>query len=134
MSALIDTGPLVAFFHPDDDRHDDARKALKRMKGPMITTWAVLAEAAHLLKSYPRGRLQLLDVVGGGDLRVDHLTPTDTKRARSLMSKYGDLPMDLADATLVCLAEREKIETIVTFDKDFRVYRPDGIGAFKLVP
>jgi hypothetical protein len=51
------------------------------------------------------------------------------------MQKYRDLPIDLADAELVRLAEREKLSRIFTLDRrHFRVYRPAGIGRFSMVP
>jgi len=56
-------------------------------------------------------------------------------RIRDLMRKYKDLPMDLADATLVAVAEREKIRRIFTLDRrDFEVYRPAKIGRFIIFP
>ena len=51
------------------------------------------------------------------------------------MDKYRDLPMDLADAALVRVAERERLRTVFTIDRrDFSVYRPLGLGKFRIVP
>lgn len=59
----------------------------------------------------------------------------DFARMRELMTKYRDLPMDLADAALVRLAERERIRRVFTVDRrDFRIYRPAGIQRFTLLP
>jgi predicted nucleic acid-binding protein len=56
-------------------------------------------------------------------------------RCRALMMKYGDLPMDLADASLVALAEQRKIDRIFTLHhRDLMVYRPSHVKRFKLIP
>ena len=54
---------------------------------------------------------------------------------RELMKRYRDLPMDLADAALVRIAERQKLREVFTLDKkDFSVYRPSRMGRFVIVP
>jgi predicted nucleic acid-binding protein len=54
---------------------------------------------------------------------------------RELMAKYHDLPMDLADAAIVRVAERQRIHRVFTTDqRDFRIYRPAHIGHFVLLP
>jgi len=68
-------------------------------------------------------------------LHILPLDPADLPRIRQLMQKYRDLPMDLADATLVRVAEREGIRRIFTIDRrDFALYRPVKIGRFQIVP
>jgi predicted nucleic acid-binding protein len=63
------------------------------------------------------------------------LDEDDLPRITALMAKYRDLPMDLADAALVRLAERERIRHVFTLDqRDFRVYRPAGLGRLSLIP
>jgi predicted nucleic acid-binding protein len=57
------------------------------------------------------------------------------RKTKNLMRKYADLPMDYADATLVCLAMDTGIQNIVTFDKkDFTIYRSHGKKKFKIMP
>ena len=68
-------------------------------------------------------------------LWIAELTDEDHPRMRHLMRKYHDLPMDLADAALVRLAERERIRQIFTIDRrDFSIYRPAGLGRFDILP
>jgi predicted nucleic acid-binding protein len=63
------------------------------------------------------------------------LDDQDIPRIRELMRKYRDLPMDLADAALVRVAEREKLRRVFTLDRrDFEVYRPARLGRFILLP
>jgi predicted nucleic acid-binding protein len=71
-----------------------------------------------------RGTIDMLD-----------LNTDDARRMRELMEKYRDLPMDLADAALIRVAEREKIRRIFTLDRrDFSVYRPAGVRRFSILP
>jgi predicted nucleic acid-binding protein len=74
-------------------------------------------------------------MVERGALTLLPLETSDLPRMRDLMQKYRDLPMDLADAALVCVAEREKVRRVFTLDRrDFEVYRPARLGRFTLLP
>jgi uncharacterized protein len=54
---------------------------------------------------------------------------------RDLRRKYRDLPMDLADAALVRVADRDRLRRIFTLDlHDFQIYRPSRIGRFVVLP
>jgi predicted nucleic acid-binding protein len=56
-------------------------------------------------------------------------------RSNKLMEKYKDLPMDFADATLICLAQDLAIKNIVTFDKKhFSIYSLQGRQTFVILP
>jgi predicted nucleic acid-binding protein len=73
--------------------------------------------------------------VARGVLSILPLDAADAPRMRELMESYRDLPMDLADAALVRVAERMRLDRVFTLDrKDFTVYRPKGLGTFDLVP
>ena len=135
-AVLVDAGVLVGCLDPRDSTHTDAVSALKEAPGKPWTTWPAVAEAAHLLgRDHPKGRDELLAMISYGSLVLAHLDAADAPRLRQLMEKYRNLPMDLADATLVRVAEREGIDTILTFDRrDFKVYRAAGIGALKILP
>jgi hypothetical protein len=91
--ALLDTGVLVSFLHADDHAHDRSVGALKAFRGPLLTTEAVLTEAVYLL-----GRVR-----GGGILVPS--SGESLLRCKALMSRYADVPMDFADATLVTLGD-----------------------------
>ena len=136
IAVLVDAGVLVRCLDPHDPAHADAVESLKTAPGKPWTTWPVVTEAAHLLgREYPAGRDGLLAMIEGGAIVLARLDAEDAPRLRQLMAKYHDLPMDLADATLVRVAEREGIDTILTFDRrDFKVYRAAGIGALKILP
>ncbi len=135
-AVLIDAGVLVACLDARDPQHAAAMTALKGVAGKLWTTWPAATEAAHFLwRDHPAGRDALMRMIEDGAVGLAHLTAEDAPRLRELMTKYADLPMDLADATLVRIAEREGIDTVLTFDRrDFRVYRAAGIGALKILP
>lgn len=132
---LVDAGPLVALADVSDVHHDACVRTLEGITEPMGTVWPALTEAIYLVQKWPRAQMEILDLVQSGALRVLPLGREDIARVRALMTKYRDLPMDLADAALVRVAERERISTIFTIDRrDFSLYRPLGLGRFKIVP
>lgn len=133
---LVDAGPLLAIIDAEEPDHRRCIEALGRIEPPLVTTWPALAEAMHLAGSrtgWP-GQEALWRLVLRGDLDVVAPDGGHLVRAHDLMRKYRDVPMDLADATLVALAEERKIDRIFTLDSDFRVYRLHGRRAFTIVP
>jgi uncharacterized protein len=131
---LIDTGPIVALLDADDRHHRVCVETFKRLREAPFTTWPVLTEAGHLLAHIPGAVLKLLTLVTRGAIAIASLTAADLPRISELLETYDDLPADFADATLVRVAERERIAMIFTLDRDFQVYRLYGRRAFKRVP
>jgi len=99
-----------------------------------VTTWPVLTEALYLLGPDPTAGDRVLDKVESGSIRLASLDSEDVPAIRALLTKYRDLPMDLADATLVHVANRERLETVFTLDSDFTVYRREGGSPFDVRP
>ncbi len=132
---LTDAGPLVALLHAGDRNHERCAAATKSLQGPMVTVWPAFTEAMYLLGfSWPAQRA-LWSMLEEGALRLLPLGEADVPRMVELMRKYRDLPMDLADAALVRVAEREKLRRVFTLDRrDFSLYRPLRLGRFLLVP
>ena len=101
----------------------------------MVTVWPAFTEAMYLLGFSSDAQDALWQILGSDALRIGELYEEDYPRMRELMRKYHDLPMDLADAALVRLAERESIHRVFTIDRrDFQVYRPKGIRRFDILP
>jgi predicted nucleic acid-binding protein len=125
---LIDAGPLVAVLHADDQDHRSCVETFKQLPGPLLTTWMPVTEAMYLLGFSVRAQASLLQMIQRGAVRILPIDAADLGPIGRLMSKYRDLPMDFADATLVRVAEREKINRVFTLDnRDFSTYRlPDG--------
>lgn len=132
---LIDAGPLVALISSGDRHHRACRQALQALEEPIGTVWPALTEAMYLLRTSWAGQHALWEILERGTVTLVPLTIDDAPRMRDLMEKYRDLPMDLADAALVRIAEREKIRRVFTLDRrDFTLYRPIGIGRFTILP
>jgi len=121
---LVDTGPLVALFDPQDAQHERCVKTLKGIKEPLVTTIPVLTEAFHMLGPASIGSNRLRDFVENGGLSVWFPDRATVRRAFELMEQYADHPMDLADASLVAAAEAVGTRQVFTIDrKDFAAYR-----------
>ena len=124
---LVDAGPLVALVDADDQHHEDCVAAFKELREPLGTVWPALTEALYLLGDLPKAQEALWEMLSRGAVQLLPLDLEDVPRIRELMRKYASRPMDLADAALVRIAEREGLRKIFTVDrKDFAVYRLHG--------
>ncbi|MBI2202287.1 MAG: PIN domain-containing protein [Candidatus Rokubacteria bacterium] len=131
---LVDTGPLVAIIDRGDGQHTRCVEALAEIRAPLITVWPVVTEAFHLLSFSFEAQEALWEFIERG-VSVVELNASDAERMRWLMRKYRDRPMDVADAALVRVAERDGLSTVFTLDHaDFRTYRPARGKAFAVIP
>jgi hypothetical protein len=122
---LTDAAPLIALIDSGEPDHDRCREALGRLEFPLITTWPAFTEAIYLLGSaagWP-GQHALWQLIRRDALAIAELGPTLANRSVDLMERYRDHPMELADATLVAVAEDRDLRTIFTLDEHFRSYR-----------
>lgn len=132
---LVDAGPLIALIHADDRHHERCVATLQTLDESLGTVWPVLTEAMYLLNFSWKAQEALWEMLERGFVTLLPVENPDLARMRDLMKKYRDLPMDLADAALVSVAEREKIRRIFTLDRrDFAVYRPAKLGRFAVLP
>lgn len=132
---LLDAGPLVAVLHRDDRNHEHCVGALRSLREPVGTTWPVISEVMHLFCLSWEAQDALWDLIATGSLHLIPIDTTDVPRMRQLMQKYKDLPMDVADASLVRVAERDGIRRLFTIDRrEFALYRPVKIGRFQIIP
>jgi predicted nucleic acid-binding protein len=132
---LVDTGPLVALIHEDDNEHRICKDTFLTFSDPLGTVWPVLTEAMYLLSFSWDAQNALWEMIQAGAIEILPLGTDDVARMRELMRKYHDLPMDLADAALVRVAERERLRRIFTLDRrDFQIYRPSRMGRFAVLP
>lgn len=133
---LTDAGPLVALIDADESDHQLCRTVLAGLSLPLVTTWPAFTEAMYLLcrAGGPAGRDALWRLLLTDRLVVAELDRSAVKRSAELMTTYADLPMDLADATLVALAEARGERRIFTLKSDFQVYRLPGRRRFDILP
>lgn len=121
---LVDTGPLVALFDPQDAQHERCVAALKAIHEPIQTTVPVLTETFHMLGPDSTGSDRLRDFIAQDGLSIWFLDRAALTRAFELMERYADHPMDLADASLIVAAESLATRRVFTIDrKDFKTYR-----------
>lgn len=125
-AVLLDTGPLVAFLAAGSEHHEWVCEQWKRLHPPMLTCEPVLTEAAFLLKREGRDTDPIFELLDRGVLRVGLEIEDQLADLRTLMRRYRDRPMSLADACLVRLAELHSGGRVFTFDGDFLVYRRHG--------
>lgn len=134
-AVLVDAGPLVALLDRSDDRHEEITEALKKIHDPLVSVWPALVEAMYLLSFSWRAQRALWELIETGTIKLLHLDEDDIEPMKNLMEKYRDLPMDMADAALVRVAEREGIRRVLTLDqRDFSIYRLSRKGSFTLLP
>ncbi len=132
---LVDAGPLVALVDASDERHARCVSALEDVAEPIGTVWPVVSEALYLLRDRPEGQRAVLEMLGRGALRLLPLAEEDVARLQELLARYRDRPMDLADAALVRVAERDGLDRVFTLDRrGFEVYRIAGRKAFRIIP
>ena len=133
---LVDAGPLVALIDRGESDHERCVEALSNLTAPMVTTWPALTEAMYLVGGAGGWKAQdaLWKLLERGDLQLVPLDDPLKKRTRALMSKYRDTPMDLADASLVAVAEALDLARVFTLDSDFQIYRWKGRRKFEVVP
>jgi len=123
---IADTGFWLALANRRDQHHEAAKQALDQLSEPLITTWPVMTETCHLLL-FRLGNMAQERFVASfrdGAFRAFSLQSEHAPRIADLMQRYRNLPMDLADASLVILAEDLGDGRIFSTDRrDFDAYR-----------
>lgn len=137
---LCDSGPLVALFNRDDEYHAKALAFFKQQGSHvrLLTSWEVISEVMYFLDFSAHAQADLLMWLHEGaardQIRISSLQTEDLPGLATMMRKYADRPMDLADASLVWLANSTGVTDIITVDRaDFAVYRTNKRKAFRNV-
>jgi uncharacterized protein len=136
MNVLLDTGPLVALLDRSEPDHDQVQSFIARLGGSrLITTGAVITEAFYFLSDVRDGPAKLAEFLDASATDLRNAFSTDAlASAVALMNKYGDVPMDFPDATLVWVAESSGTDRILTLDRrGFSSFRFGKNRRFKLL-
>ncbi|AVQ73618.1 MULTISPECIES: type II toxin-antitoxin system VapC family toxin [Microcystis] len=132
---LCDAGVLLCLVDRTQPQHKAYRNTVMRLAKPLVTTWSCLTEAMYL--ALHRGGWQMQKQLGqlllDKLLVVYNIQESDFSRLLGLMEQYRDRPMDLADATLVLVAEKTGYRQILTLDADFLFYRIQNQGSFDII-
>ncbi len=123
---LVDTGPLVALLNRRESHHDWVRQQFSLLQPPLLTCEAVLSEACFLLRDIPAGADALWQLVSRGVVVVRFDLGSEVTSVARLMKRYANVPMSLADACLVRMAELQTDSSVLTLDAHFRIYRKNG--------
>lgn len=127
MSAvIIDAGPLVAYLCSGDLHHGWAIAQFEAVMEPVLTCEPVWTEAMHLVRKFGGDPERLWAFVRRQVVSFAFDLKTDCEAVAALMRRYSDVPMSLADACLVRMAELHRDTRVWTVDRDFRYYRRFG--------
>jgi predicted nucleic acid-binding protein len=134
-NALIDTGAILAILDRTDRWHEACVDAFQQLRLPLLTSEAVLTELFHLIGDGRDEMEAAWSLLRTGAIVLATIEDAELRDVHTLMSRYWDRPMDFADATLVYLAKRESLTTILTVDHaDFDTYRIEGRRRFRVLP
>ncbi len=122
-STLIDAGLLIALFDKSDKYHFKALYFIKEFKGQLWSTWPVITEVCHLLDFNTQVQLNFLIWIERGAIKLIDLNDNHLARIIELTKKFNDVPMDLADASLMVASEKISCLEIASIDSDFYIYR-----------
>ncbi len=123
---LLDTGPLVASFDRRDQHHEWAADQMSAVDLPLITCEPVLTEATHLLRKLQGASQGVIELVRRRIVTIAFDLDQEVLSVARLLARYANIPMSLADACLVRMAEQHADGVVLTLDRDFRVYRKHG--------
>jgi predicted nucleic acid-binding protein len=137
MALIVDAGALYAQADADEPRHGAVVEVLRNERETLVTTELAVAEADYLILDRLGLSVELafLEDLVEGTIVTECLTRSELAVARSVVQRYGDLQLGLADASLVVLADRFKTKRMLTFDeRAFRVVAPLSGGSFTILP
>ncbi len=120
---LVDAGPLIALFDKDDAYHKSVIAFLKQFKGNLATTWPIITEVTRLLSFNINVQIDFLEWLKREAVTIINLENEHLDRIIQLSKKYSDVPMDLADSSLIVIAELTGIHDIISIDSDYQIYK-----------
>lgn len=122
-AAIVDTGPLVAFLDSRERHHAWAAARIEELEAPLLVCEPLLAEVMYLLAHLEKAQGALFRFLENGALRIGLQIGEHAPALRALHRKYRDVPMSLADACIVRMAELNDRHAIFTLDSHFAIYR-----------
>ena len=134
---LVDTSGLLSALDESQRYHRECATALNEAAPPLLLSPFVLAELDYLLMRHLGAPAQaaLLDEVARGAYQLEPFDAADIARAKAIVDRYSDLAIGSADASIVVLAERHNIKTVLSLDqRHFRAMRIERRKRFKVLP
>ena len=120
MTAIADTGFLVAFLNSHDEHHAWAVGLARQVAEPLLTCESVLTEAAYLLNNPPL----VMEALASGLVEVEFSLAANRAHLEELAARFADQQPDLCDLCVVRMSELFPGHHVITTDRrDFAVYR-----------
>ena len=126
VAAIVDAGPLVVFLDGAEAHHRWVVEQVKVLDTPLLVCEPGLTETLHILKRRPEAQDMVFELVEDGTLLLAFEIDDHIAALRRLHRKYRDIPMSLADACIVVMAEIHDRHLVFTLDSDFTLYRKHG--------
>ena len=130
---ILDTGPLVALVDGRDRDHEWAIAQSSDIEPPLLTCESVISEACFLLDQTRAGSAAVFEMLLRNAIMLNFRLSDHLKEIHALRAKYAAVPMSLADASLVRMAEQFGRSAILTLDGDFKIYRKHGRYVIPLI-
>jgi predicted nucleic acid-binding protein len=137
VAIIVDTGPLFALAHESDYYHDAIKKYLLKRRDTLLVPLPVVTETCIVLldRLGPEAEFIFLRSIAKKELHVEQVSDSDFTRIAEILEQYREAEFGMVDAATMAIAERLKIDTVLTLDRrDFGIYRPRHCPAFHLVP
>lgn len=136
-AVVVDSGPLYAYVDGDDAHHRACLTLLESHPGPLVVPVLVIAEVTYLVASRlgVSAEVRFLGDLASGAFRIEPVAPSDWMRIAELVARYHDFPLGTVDASVIAVAERLGLGTVVTTDRrHFSAVPPRHVPAFTLLP
>ena len=130
---ILDTGPLVALIDSRDKDHQWAVVQWSDIEPPLLTCESIISEACFLLDQTRTGSASVFEMLLRKAIAIAFRLEDHVREVRTLREKYSDVPMSVADASLVRMAEQFTRSAVLTLDRDFRIYRKHGRQVIPLI-
>ena len=122
---ILDTGPIVAFLNKSDYFNEWTITQFSQLTPPFFTCESVISEVCFLLRHTENGPQNAFKLLERELIKISFNLESEVTSVFSLLKKYKDVPMSLADACLVRMSEQISDSIIFTLDSDFKIYRKD---------
>ena len=130
---ILDAGPLVAYFDANEEHHEWCVQQFDSLRPPLLSCETAIAEAAYLIEARDGDSSSLFRFLREKVIQLPFQLEKETETVIELRRRYADLPMDLADACLVCMTEKYRNCRVFTLDKHFKIYRRHGRQIIPLI-
>ena len=137
MAIIADTGPLYALADADDSWHASVKAFAGKNREPIIVPGPVVIEVCYLIFEHLGSTAEraFLQSLAAREMLLEQPVMKDLERTIEILKQYQDSEFGMVDATVMAMAERMGIQTVMTLDhRHFAVYRPRHVEAFNLVP